>query len=224
MDLATLMRLLQLSSPSLPIGAYSYSQGLEAALESGIADSPEAVERWIGDHLTLVLGRADAPYWWRLVRAFSAGDTETAARWNAEFVASRDGAELRAETVQMGYSLTRLLAELDGAEAVAPLQTLEPVSLPAAFTFAVVRWQLPPPEALGAYLWSWLEAQVLAYLKTGRVGQMHGQRLLAGIARQVPAVVAASAQFGDDDLSSAAPGLALASYGHEVQDGRLFRS
>jgi urease accessory protein len=222
-ELAALTRLLRLSSPSLPIGGYSYSQGLEAVLATGGASASAEVERWIGDHLALVLARNDAAYWWRLALAWGAGDLAAAATWNAEFLASRDGAEPRAETVQMGYSLTRLLEELEG-DAASPLLALEPPTFPAAHAFAATLWRLPPREALAAYLWAWLEAQVLAYLKLGGAGQVAGQRILGRLAAHIPRIVDESEAIEDDDISSFAPALALTSYAHEVQDGRLFRS
>lgn len=223
MELAALTRLLRLSSPSLPIGGYSYSQGLEAALAAGSAATPAEVERWVGDHLALVLARNDAAFWWRLVRAWEAGDHAAAARWNAEFLASRDGAEPRAETVQMGFSLAALIEALEGGAAT-PLRALEPPTFPAAHAFVATLWRLPPREALAAYLWAWLEAQVLAYLKLGAAGQVAGQRVLAALSAQVTRIVEESEALEDDDISSFAPALALMSYAHEVQDGRLFRS
>lgn len=227
MNLAALTQLLQLSSPSLPVGAYSYSQGLEAALHQGVVRTPDEVETWIRDHLLLVLGRGDAPYWWRLARAWTADDVRAAAQWNEEFLASRDGAELRAESIQMGFSLAALLEALVTDEVdsrLKPLTALEPVSFPAAFTWAAVAWKVPLGEALLAWLWSWLDAQVLAYLKTGAAGQVAGQRMLARLSQHLPGIVDESERCPDDALASFAPGVALMSYAHETQDGRLFRS
>ena len=131
---------------------------------------------------------------------------------------------MRAETCQMGFSLRTLLVELEATDSTAPLDALDPLSFPTAFTFAACRWEIPPREALLAYLWSWLDAQVLAYLKTGAAGQVAGQRMLARLAQRLPAIVERSEAMGDDDISSCAPGVALMSYAHELQDGRLFRS
>src|SRR3954466_4840392 len=108
----SLARLLQLASPTLPVGAYSYSQGLEAAVESGIVRDAETAQQWIADVLEFSVARMDAPL---LLRMMNEADTEGL---NALFLASRETAELRAETVQMGYSLNRLLPAL-GIEALA---------------------------------------------------------------------------------------------------------
>src|ERR1700686_1810189 len=95
------VRLLQLASPSLPVGAYSYSQGLEAEVEAGIVRDAASAERWIGDVLVLSMQAMEAPVFLRLVDAWASGDMERLRLWNAEFVASRESAELRAETLQM---------------------------------------------------------------------------------------------------------------------------
>src|SRR5690242_10153093 len=108
-----LARLLQLASPALPVGAYSYSQGLEAAVEAGIVFDAKSAQTWIEDVLDFSVARMEAPVFLRLCSAWHAGDVDEAARWNACFFASRESAELRAETAQMGYSLARLLTEID---------------------------------------------------------------------------------------------------------------
>lgn len=223
MNLGTLTRLLQLSSPSLPVGAYSYSQGLETALASGLVSTPAEVEAWISDHLHLVLGRNEAPYAVRLYRSWQDGDISAALRWNEAFLASRDGAEALAETVQMGFSLYRLLCRLT-PDASKVLATLPQPSFPAAWTFAAHQWSIPPGEALAAYLWSWLETQVLAWMKTGGIGQHQGQAILLSLAGGIETVVTSAERITDDDMNSFAPGLALTAYAHETQDGRLFRS
>src|SRR5262245_23182506 len=107
-----LARLLQLASPALPVGAYSYSQGLEAAVDAGVVRDAARAERWIADVLDLSIARMEAPVLLRLCEAWRAGDHAAARRWNTLFLASRESAELRAESAQMGYSLARLVSEL----------------------------------------------------------------------------------------------------------------
>ncbi len=139
-------RLLQLASPSLPVGAYSYSQGLEAAVEAGIVADAASAQRWIGDVLALSMATLEAPLAARLMAAWRSGDIEAARRWNDEMIASRETAELRAETVQMGYSLRRLLAGL--AVDCTPLEGFDEVAYPTAFAFAAVAWRLAAREGL----------------------------------------------------------------------------
>jgi urease accessory protein len=222
-DLAALTRLLQLASPTLPVGAYSYSQGLESAVEAGLVTDAASAGRWIGDVFDLAIAGMEAPVTWRLLRAWHDGDRETVARWNDEFLASRETAELRAETVQMGYSLRRLAREL-GIEGASALDTLEEVSFPAAFAFVAAAWNIVPEDALAAYLWAWLENQVLAAVKAVPLGQTDGQRLLLTLGGRIATAVREALIAADDDLANFAPGLAILSARHETQYTRIFRS
>lgn len=217
------VRLLQLASPALPVGAYSYSQGLEAAIESAIVTDAGSAERWIGEVLALSVAPMEAPILLRLVAAWNANDGAAAARWNEEFVASRETAELRAETLQMGHSLRILLRDL-GVEGTARLDAIEEPAYPTAFAFAVAAWRIDAREALAAYLFAWIENQVMAAIKAVPLGQTQGQRILGALAQLVDAIVAQAALAGDADLRNFAPGLALASSRHEIQYSRIFRS
>jgi len=222
-DLAALARLLQLASPSLPVGAYSYSQGLEAAVESGIVRDADGAKRWIGDVLALTIATMEAPLVLRLVAAWSAGDIAAARRWNDEFLASRDTAELRAETLQMGFSLRGLAVAMKIGDSAA-LGEFEELAFPAAFAFVAAAWGLGAREALAGYLFSWIENQVLAALKAVPLGQTEAQRLLRELGESIGAYVDRAAVLGDDELLNFAPGLSLASSRHETQYSRIFRS
>jgi len=210
----SLARLLQLASPTLPVGAYSYSGGLEAAVEAGIVHDAASAERWIGDVLAHSLARMEAPVLWRMV-----SDHTRLAHWNEFFLASRETAELRAETVQMGYSLARLLNDL-GIGTI----DLEEASFPAAFAFAVRAWNIDPRAALQAYLWAWVENQAMAAVKSVPLGQTEAQRLLLSLGSRLEDVAARASVLADEELSNFTPGLALLSSRHETQYSRLFRS
>jgi len=216
-----LVRLLQLASPALPVGAYSYSQGLESAVEAGIVYDAPSTEHWIGDVLAWSVARMEAPVLLRLYAAWRAGDDAAVARWNVLFLASREAAELRAETAQMGYSLARLLTELRVGERLARLE--EP-SFPAAFAYAAASWQIAPGEALVAYLWAWLENQVMAALKAVPLGQTDGQRILLSLGKRIAPHAGEAAALADDELGTFVPGFALLCARHETQYSRLFRS
>lgn len=224
-DLA-LARLLQLASPTLPVGAYSYSQGLEVAVETGIVHDALSAEAWIGDVLTYAVARLEAPVWWRLHAAWLAGDVERVAHWNDLFRSTRECAELRAETLQMGYSLQRLLLEIGAFDrrSLAQLRGIGDITFPAAFSFAVVKWEIPARSALIAYLWAWLENQVMAALKSVPLGQTDGQRLLLSLSALLPGVADSACALGDDDLCNYTPGFAILCSRHETQYSRLFRS
>jgi len=209
----SLARLLQLASPTLPVGAYSYSQGLEAAVEAGIVNDAASAERWIADVLRFSVGRMDCPILWRLMQA---ADDEYRAL-NDLFLASRETAELRAETVQMGGSLARLASDLK----LGDLELEEP-SFPAAYAFAATRWAIEPRAAVMAYLWSWLENQVMAAVKAVPIGQTAGQKILLALGEGLGQIADEAASMSD--LRNFAPGLALLSARHETQYSRLFRS
>ena len=221
-----LVRVLQLASPTLPIGAYSYSQGLESVVAEGLVHDDKSACRWIGELLDGVIATGEAAILWRLLAAVERADWIACEKWNARFRASRETAELRAETEQMGASLAKLALELEllGAPAREILPRLQPITLPAAFGLIAQGFAVPSPAALTAYLWSWLENQVIAAMKTVPLGQVAGQRLLKQLGALLPAVAQIAATIGDDDVTAFAPGLALASCRHETQYSRLFRS
>jgi urease accessory protein len=198
-------RLLQLASPTLPVGAYSYSGGLEAAIEVGIVNDAASAKRWIGDVLEHSVMRMEAPLLLKMIEA-------PAPELNERFLASRETAELRAETVQMGYSLNRLLPELG----VEPCPYEEP-SFPAAYAQAARAWGIPARQALTAYLWSWLENQVMAAVKAVPLGQTDGQKILLALGARLHEV-------DEQEPGNFAPGLAILSSLHETQYSRLFRS
>ena len=221
-----LARLLQLASPALPVGAYSYSQGLEAAVEAGVVRDTTSAGAWIGDALALSVARFEAPAWCRLHAAWVACAYPEVRELDAWFRVTRETAELRAETLQMGYSLRRLCVELGEFEAapLAGLQAMDELTFPTAFTFAVAQWEIPARDALVAYLWSWLENQVMAALKAVPLGQTDGQRLLLRLGASLPAIAGEAMAAGDVMLANFAPALAIASSRHETQYSRLFRS
>ncbi|MBA3508367.1 MAG: urease accessory protein UreF [Betaproteobacteria bacterium] len=225
-DKQHLARLLQLASPTLPIGAYSYSQGLEWLVAAGTVTDAATAQRWIGDVLEYFVAPGEAAVLWRLSAAAMAEDRLAFAGWNAWLRASRETSELRAETEQMGNALVKLTTDLgcldEFARGVA--QIAAPITLPAAFALAARGFGVAPETALTAYLWSWLDNQVLAAVKIVPLGQVAGQRMLLALGSGLAAAASHAKRIADDDMASFAPGLALASARHETQYTRLFRS
>ena len=221
-----LVRLLQLSSPALPIGAYSYSLGLEWAVDAGTIRNEADARQWIGDLLEWNLGRFEAPWLADMLAAWQAEDTEQLVSLDAEFIASRETAELRAETVQMGYSLLRLLEDLaDFPEAPRVLlRSVQQPGFPLVWSAAAAAWQVPIEEALAAYLWAWAENQVMAALKAVPLGQTSGQRILLALGERIPTIAQRAMTLGEEEISNFAPAFAIASCCHETQYSRLFRS
>lgn len=221
-----LARLLQLASPMLPVGAYSYSQGLEWAIEEGTVHDAATAQEWIGDVLEYSLGSFELPLLWRLCHAWQVEDHRQVDHWNQFFCAGRETAESHAETLQMGYSLRRLLESLAEVpdSCLQPLQKLSPVSFPAAYACAVVSWKIPVAAAMQAYVWSWIENQISAAMKAIPLGQSDGQRTLFALASRLPQLTERACTLPDDQISNFAPGLTFAGCRHETQYSRLFRS
>jgi urease accessory protein len=226
LDALSLTRLLQLASPALPVGAYSYSGGLESAIEDGLVTDADSAAAWITDVLEYSVASFEAPLLWHMSCALADDHFEAFLRWNAVFKAGRETAELRAETLQMGNALKILLAALPYCDeaALAKLDAAGGLTFPAAFSFSAHCMKLDAGAALIAYLWSWLENQVMAALKALPVGQTAGQNMLAAIGARLPQIAQKAMTIADDELSNFAPGLAIASSRHEIQYSRLFRS
>lgn len=226
MQSAALIHLLQLTSPSLPIGAYSYSQGMETAIENGMVKNVTSARCWIVDQLQHVVGVFEAPILWRLLQAFAARDPLAVSDWTERFIAARDTAEFRAETIQMGYSLGKLIVDLQIADArlLGILQSQSEIPLPTALACAAVALDVPHDAALLGMLFSWAESQVLVCVKSVPLGQVAGQRLLLSLRPELEACAQQAQQLTDDALSNWSPGLSLLSMQHEVQYSRLYRS
>jgi len=226
MQATALLHLLQLSSPSLPIGAYSYSQGLESAIEQGLVKDQASARTWIVDNLHHVVAHFEAPILWRLLQAFESRDAKAVGIWTERFLAARDTAEFRAETIQMGYSLGKLVIDLHIGDATLLniLQEQPELPLPTAFAFASVALQVPHDAALLGLLFSWAENQVLVCVKSVPLGQVSGQRLLLSLQPELQLAAEHAQQLADEDLSNWSPGLSLLSMQHEEQYSRLYRS
>jgi urease accessory protein len=160
------------------------------------------------------------------MRAFEQRDATAVADWSERFLASRDTAEFRAETLQMGYSLARLVAELGIADAAiaAMLPADTELALPVAYACAVAALGIPHEEALLAMLFAWAENQVLVCVKSVPLGQVAGQRMLLSLRPELEAAARRARTVEDDAMSNWAPGLSLLSMRHEVQYSRLYRS
>lgn len=222
-DGLALLRLLQLASPALPVGAYAYSQGLEAAVERGWIKDEHTAGQWILGLLRHPLTWLDAPLLARLHRAWTAGDEAGVNHWNGWLFASREAAELQAEDHHLGSALARLLADLGIARAM-PWRSAPRACFATLFALAAAEWGVPCRAAVMGYLWAWCENQVMAAARLVPLGQTAGQRLLSRAMPEITAAADRGLALADDDLGFAAPGLALAGMLHETQYSRLFRS
>ncbi|MEE4376145.1 MAG: urease accessory protein UreF [Candidatus Competibacteraceae bacterium] len=219
-----LLRLLQLVSPALPVGAYAYSQGLEYAVTQGWVKDETSTADWLQGLLHHPLCYLDVPVFARLYRAWVVSDLDEINLWNAWLYASREAKELQLEDRHLGTAMARLLADLGLAEAES-WRSAPRVCFATLFSLAAARWGIALPTAIQGYLWSWAENQVAAATRLIPLGQTASQRILT---RLLPEIVISSQQglnvLDDDDIGCAAPALGLASALHETQYSRLFRS
>lgn len=222
---ASLLQLIWLASPALPVGGFSYSEGMEAAVDTArVATEKEAID-WLVDQLNLTLARADLPVLARAISAWRNDDHAALHALNSWLLQTRETSELRAQTVQMGRSLLEWLRNHDGI-APAHLQAcaaLEP-SYPIAFALAAASTQAPVRDGLLAYAFGWAENMMQAAIKSVPLGQSAGQRILARLAAVIPAAVDAACQLPEANWQAFSPMLAILSSQHETQYSRLFRS
>ncbi|WP_374620081.1 urease accessory protein UreF [Pandoraea sp.] len=225
-SLQSLAALLHLASPALPIGAFSYSQGLEAAVEHGIVHDAPSAQCWIASQLDGVFSTGEMALLARQWRHWQAGDVAALSRVNDWLLATREAAELRAETEQMGWSLTQLALSLEwGAPAQrAHLASMRPIALPTAFAFAALTHGAPLTDTLVAYAFSWLENQVAGALKAVPLGQLAAQRVIVALRPCVVEAAHRAAALPDDRINTFSPALAILASRHETQYSRLFRS
>lgn len=215
------LRLLQLASVSLPVGGFSFSQGMEYAVDNGWLRNQAAVGNWLGLQLRDSLARLDIPVLQRVYEAADEGNETIIREWNEFLIASRETHELRLADLAMGQALQRLLPSLS---VPTPFSKKEDISFVTAFAIAAQYWQCSFDASALAFSWSWLENQVAAATKLVPLGQTQAQQLLTEIQQEIPVAVAIGKTLENDDLGAALPALAIASALHETQYSRLFRS
>lgn len=220
---STPFHLWQLLSPTLPIGAYAYSQGLEYAIEANWIENEKDAQDWIEGQAKSVLGLLDVPVFVRLYRAWANQNTPEVEYWSRLLLAARESSELLAEDRNLGTSLARLLLAL-GAEKARAWCSASYTSYAAMFALGAWQCDIAMEEAAAAYVWAWSEKQVAAVVKLVPLGQTAGQRLLWQFADIIPQVVEHALLLKDEQIGGLAPGLGIASALHEVQYTRLFRS
>ena len=223
----TLLRMMWLASPALPVGGFSYSEGLESAVDSGrVTDEPSAGD-WLLDQLTLGLARADLPAAAQAFNAWQQHDSARATALNDWVRCTRESAELRQQTEQMGRSLALWLqhSEQAGDARVAQLVAMHPApTWPVAFALATQFSRANVREALLTLAFGWAENMVQAAMKSVPLGQLAAQRMLARLVHAIPHEVERALALPDDARQAFTPMLAILSAQHETQYSRLFRS
>lgn len=224
---ASLLQLMWLASPALPVGGFSYSEGLESAVDSQRVRNEAEVGDWLLNQLELGLARSDLPCVARAVAAWTGHDDEQVDTLNGWLRRTRETAEQRAQAEQMGRSLLEWLRNSPhaGDRRIDALAALQPAPMwPMAFALAAVLAAATPRDALLAFAWGWAENMAQASMKTVPLGQAAAQRVLGRLAAAIPTAVASALVLPEDQRQSFSPMLAVLSAQHQTQYSRLFRS
>jgi len=225
---AGLLHTLWLASPALPVGGFSYSEGLEAAVDAGLVTDEASAAAWLIEQLHLSLARSDLAVVAQAIPAWRTGDLPRIRALNEWVLATRETQELRLQTEQMGRSLLAWAQSLGalGDEVAQPLQAadLQPPSYPVAMACAAAASGAPLPDSLAGYAFGWAENMVQAAIKSIPLGQSAGQRMLAQLVRDIPAAIDHALSLRDEQRQAFTPRLAILSARHETQYSRLFRS
>jgi len=219
----SLLKLMQLSSPTLPVGAFAYSQGLESAIECGYITDRETLATWLKDSLTLSLKTVDLPLLARLFDCWKDDDRQGILTWNQTLFAQRETRELRDEDHQLGLALARLLDDL-GIKQAKDLRKQKKLCFLTTFTLAAFEWNIEVEQAANGFIWSWLDNQIAAAIKLVPLGQTDGQRVLSSLLPIVPEIVSQGLAIVDEEIGASLPFMAILSSQHETQYSRLFRS
>ncbi|MGY0574825.1 urease accessory protein UreF [Bradyrhizobium sp. RDM12] len=172
------LHLLRLVSQSLPVGAFSYSRGLEWAVSSGMIRDENSAQEWIIGTLEYSYAVLDGALFWRMAHALKLNDHEQFLRYDTWLGAGRESRELASEDRRMAEAFLRLLLDLDVPLACkAPGQAR---TYPAMFAIASHHWRISPADALKGLMFSVVEAQVAAAIRLVPLGHTAGQRILIG--------------------------------------------
>lgn len=225
---ASFLQLMWLASPALPIGGFSYSEGLEAGVNAALVGNEAEAADWIAEQLQLSQARGDMAVLAQAMQAWQRDDRARVVALNAWVLQTRESSELRLQAEQMGRSLVAWLQNrhADDAQALALVNWLatQDASYPLAFALAAHLAGAGPRDALLAYAFGWAENMVQAAIKSVPLGQSAGQRILARLAQAIPGAADHALALGDDQRQAFSPMLAILSARHEHQYSRLFRS
>lgn len=218
---SALLQLIWLASPALPVGGFSYSEGLEAAVDAGLVSDEATAASWLADQLHLTLSRSDLAVVAQAVTAWREGDEARVAVLDAWVLQTRETSELRAQTVQMGRSLVEWLKSIQPQQAVRATSSL---SYPVAFALAASITAASPRDIALTFAFGWAENMMQAAIKSVPLGQSAGQRILQRLAAEIPSAVDHALRLDDEGRQAFSPMLAILSAQHETQYSRLFRS
>lgn len=223
----TLARLLQLSSVSLPVGGYAFSQGMEYGIDCGWIKNAADVEEWIRLQLTENMARVDIPILRLVMISQEQKNWPHLVHLNDLALASRETKELRLADIATGGALLRLLRSLEFD--LTPFDEVKFLgndqhSFVVLFAYAASKWGIEFSSAATGLTWSWLENQIASATKLVPLGQTQAQQLLTKFQAEIDSTIALSENIKETDIGGGLPALAIASALHETQYSRLFRS
>ena len=217
------LRLMHLVSPSLPLGSFAYSQGLEWAVEDNWVKNEAELLQWTENLLQTSLTHLDLPLLQRLYESCKNQDLERFGYWSRYLTACRETRELRDEETNRARALAALLPQWEIPTDAAWLDVIKNNHL-SGYAFVAQHWRIGIKQAAEGYLWSWLENMTLAGVKIIPLGQMAGQRILQACIEQIPALVKSGLSRSDEEIGLSSPAQAIASSLHETQYTRIYRS
>ena len=234
----SLLQLIWLASPALPVGGFSYSEGLEAAVDKGLVSTEAQAADWLSDQLHISLARGDLAAIAKAIPAWRRADMNRVIELNQWILQTRETQEFRLQTDQMGRSLAQWHQALNTQSAAALVQFIErsqhnnqgvadasyPTTYPIAYALAASSTQACVRDCCLAFTFGWAENMVGAAVKSVPLGQSAGQRILARLANEIPAAVDYAIALQDSQRQAFSPMLAILSSQHETQYSRLFRS
>ncbi len=221
------LRLFQLINPSLPIGSFTYSQGMEWAVENGWVKDAQTLFAWLESVLLDSLLWLELPILSRLYDTSKKQQSELFFTWSQQLLASRETKELRQEEINRGRAVLMVLNKLPVSPAWPELLSWRPALLKtqaASFALASVKWGISQKDLLMGYAWSWLDNAITVAIKLIPLGQSDGQAALYQLSELLPELVEQVGDINDDGIGASTPALAIASSLHETQYTRLFRS
>lgn len=221
--------LLRITSPTMPLGGFSYSGGLESAIDKGLVSNENDAAQWIEHGLCHTLAACEGPLWLLAYASIQKNDADEAIRWNRWYWASRDSQELRQETQQMGWSLRQVAMSQSwgNPDQQALLDQLTPETYLAMHAYASVVHGVDPKDGLLAFFYAWADNQTLAAIKTLPLGQSAGQRILAKTSNWIDEAIQTALKAVREQppaVQTSAIQLSILSSQHEHQYSRLFRS